>query len=983
MSSKKFIKAISFIVMLLVAQFTFAQERVITGKITDAKDGAALNAVSVAVKGSTKGTQTDASGNFSITVENNAKYLIISSVGFASQEVSIEGKTSVSIIMVSSNTVLNEVVVTGYGTARRKDLTGSIVTVSSKDFVKGPLTSPEQLINGKVAGVQITAPSGAPGAGGRIRVRGTSSLSGSNDPLIIVDGVPLDQQSGIAGSANPLALINPNDIETFNILKDASATAIYGSRATNGVIIITTKKGKSGALKINFSTLNSLGFVGDKVDVLTADELRTVVNGKGNSNQQGLLGSSNTNWQDLIYQTAFTTDNNISLSGGIKGLPYRLSLGYLNQDGILKTGNLGRFSTTLNLNPRLLNNSLKVDFNFKGSFTNTDFANEGAIGGAAFFDPTQMVNRSDNRFGGYWEWLANNNRPEGLAPKNPLGLLYLRDDQSNVNRFITNLQLDYTLPFLKELKANLNVGLDHAKGEGTVYIPDSAASNYIRGGINNQYDNTKNNKLFEFYLNYTKDLKSINSRLEVLAGYGYQDFKRESTNYPDNRANGTEFAPAAPFPFETQNTLMSYYGRVNFSFQSKYLLTASFRRDGSSRFSKENRWGGFPSAAFAWNIAEESFLKGNRTLSALKLRLGYGETGQQEIGNDYAYIPNYTLGTQTAQYQFGNTFYQVNRPVGYDANIKWESTDTWNAALDFGFIDNRITGSIDFYLKRTEDLLSFIDVPAGTNFTNRIFTNVGSMENKGVEFTINSTIIKKTKLNWDLGFNLTYNKNEVTKLTNVDDPKFIGVAVGGISGGVGNTIQIHSVGYQPSSFFVLQQVYDANDKPVEGLYVDRNGDGIINNLDYYRYKSAEPLVLLGFTTSVGYDKWNFSTVLRSNIGNYMYNNVYSANGTFQPSSVPFLGNLHRNYLETGFNNSQYFSDYYIDNASFLRMDNFTVSYDFGRVFKNKANLRATANVQNVFVISKYPGLDPEIAGGIDNNLYPRPRVFSLGFNLDL
>jgi iron complex outermembrane receptor protein len=983
MSFQKLIKAAGFIMLALVAQVSFAQTKVITGKVTDSKDGSAVSGATVAAKGSRGGTQTGSDGSFSLSVDNAVTTLVISYVGFTTQEVSIDGKTSVEVSLVVNNQTLGEVVVTGYGSVRRKDLTGSIATIGTKDFVKGPLTSPEQLINGKVAGVQITTGGGAPGAGSRIRVRGTSSLSGSNDPLIIIDGVPVDQQSGISGAANPLALINPNDIETFNILKDASATAIYGNRATNGVIIITTKKGKSGKLKISFSTLNSLSVAGDKVDVLSAEEFKNVVNGKGNTSQKGLLGTSNTNWQDLIYQTAFMTDNNIALTGGLEKVPYRLSLGYLNQDGILKTGNLSRVSTALNLNPRLLKNALKVDLNFKAAFTKNTFANEGAIGGAAFFDPTQTVKRNDNRFGGYWEWLANNNQPDGLAPKNPVGLLNLRDDKSNVTRIITNIQLDYTLPFLKALRANLNVGYDYSKGEGTVYIPDSAAMTYTRGGVNNQYQQTKKNKLLEFYLNYVKDIKSIKSRLDVMAGYGYQDFMRQSPNYPDNRANGTVFAPAAPFPFETQNTLISFYGRLNFSINNKYLFTASYRRDGSSRFSEDNRWGGFPSAAFAWNIAEEPFLKGSKVLSSLKLRAGYGETGQQEIGNDYAYIANYTLGTQTAQYQFGSNFYQVNRPVGYDANIKWEQTSTFNVGIDFGFLNGRISGSVDYYNKETEDLLSFIDVPAGTNFTNRIFTNVGDMNNKGVEFVLNTNILKKKKLVWDLGFNVTYNKNEITRLTKIDDPTFIGVATGGISGGVGNTIQIHSVGYQPNSFFVLQQVYDNAGKPIEGLYVDQNGDGIVNNLDYYRYKSPEPLWMVGFTTSVGYGNWNFSTVLRSNLGQYMYNNMFSAHGTFQPSSVLFLGNLHRNYLETGFANSQYFSDYYMENSSFLRMDNFTVSYDFGKVFNNKANLRATANVQNVFVVSKYKGLDPEIAGGIDNNFYPRPRVFSLGFNLDL
>lgn len=977
-------KVTGLLLLVLISQVSLAQNKVVTGKVTDARDGTPLQGATVSAKGNRSGTQTDAKGVFSLTVDNSVSAIVISSVGFNAQEISLDGKTSVEVAMAINNTSLGEVVVIGYGTARRKDLTGSVSTVSTKDFNKGPLTSPEQLINGKVAGVQITAPSGAPGSGGRIRVRGTSSLSGSNDPLIIIDGVPVDQQSGISGSNNPLAMINPNDIETFNILKDASATAIYGNRATNGVIIITTKKGKSGKFRLSFSTLNSYSVVGDKLDVLNADEFKAVVNGKGNNSQKGLLGSANTNWQDQVYDNAFATDNNIAMTGGIKNFPYRFSLGYLKQNGILKTGTLGRFSTALNLNPRLLKNSLKVDLNLKATFSDYFFANEGAIGGSAFFDPTQVINRNDNRFGGYWEWLANNNQPDGLAPKNPVGQLNLRDDQSDVTRIITNLQLDYTFPFLKDLRAVLNVGYDYSKGQGTVYIMDSAAMSYIRGGVNNKYEQTKKNKLLDFYLNYVKDLKTIRSRLDITAGYGYQDFMRMSPNYPDYRANGQEFAPANPFPFETQNTLVSFYGRANFSVHSKYLFTATLRRDGSSRFSPDTRWGWFPSAAFAWNISEESFLKGNKVLSNLKLRLGYGVTGQQEIAtNDYPYIANYTLGAETAQYQFGNTFYQVQRPVGYDANIKWEETKTINIGIDFGFLNGRISGSIDYYNKETIDLLSLIDVPAGTNFTNRIYTNVGDMNNKGIEFTLNSNIIRKTKLTWDLGFNITYNKNEVTKLTKVDDPTFIGVPQGGISGGVGNTIQIHSIGYRPNSFFVLQQVYTDQKKPIEGLYVDRNKDGVINNLDYYRYQSPEPTVVLGFNTAVSYEKWNFSTVLRANFGNYMYNNIFSGNGVFQPGSQSFLNNVHRNYQETGFGTYQYFSDYYVENASFLRMDNFTVSYDFGKVFNNKANLRVTGNVQNVFVTSKYRGLDPEIAGGIDNNFYPRPRIFSLGANLEL
>lgn len=982
MSFQNFIKAAGILMLVMAAQISFGQNnRSVTGTVMDSK-GVGLRGVSVTPKGGTGGTTTDAAGTFYITVGSNITVLVFSSVGYMPQEVSIAGTSNVSVVLVLADNSLGEVVVTGYGTTRKSDLTAAITSISARDFNQGPIASPEQLINGKLAGVQITAAGGAPGSGGRIRVRGTSSLAASSDPLVIIDGIPIDQQSGIAGSVNPLNLINPNDIENFTILKDASAAAIYGNRATNGVIIITTKKGKAGKFRLNFSTNNSVATVTETVDVLSAEEFRTVVNNKGNSNQKALLGNQSTDWQDQIYRNAFTTDNNISMSGGIDKLPYRLSLGYLNQNGILKTGNMSRFSTALNLNPRLLNNSLRVDFNVKASFTNNFFANEGAIGGAAYFDPTQPTMRNDNRFGGYFEWL-NNNQPDGLAPRNPLGMLYLREDESNVSRYITSLNLDYTFPFLKDLRANLNLGYDYANGEGTVVIPDSVGMDYIRGGRNNQYDNKKKNKLLEFYFNYVKDLSSIKSRLDVMAGYGYQDFRRMSTNFADYRYNKTVFAPAAPFPFETQNTLISFFGRANFSINNKYLITAGLRRDGSSRFAPDVRWGMFPFASVAWNIAEEDFIKNGNIFSALKIRVGYGETGQQEIGNDYQYIPNYQLGTQTAQYQFGSSFYQVNRPVGFDANLKWEETSTTNIGLDFGFFKGRLFGSVDYYNKETEDLINRIQLPAGTNFTNELFTNVGSMVNKGIEVQLNGTILKKTKLTWDAGVNFTYNKNEVTNLTKFEDPNYIGAPTGGISGAVGNTIQIHTVGYRPNSFFVLQQVYNQDGMPVEGLYVDQNKDGIINNLDYYRYQSPEPLYLVGFHTNLAYDRWNFGTVLRANIGNYMYNNTFSNGGVFGNSSVGFLNNVHRNYLETGFGTWQYFSDYYVENASFLRMDNFTVSYNFGSVFNKKANLRAIANVQNVFVITKYRGLDPEIAGGIDNNFYPRPRVYSLGFNLDL
>jgi iron complex outermembrane receptor protein len=545
------------------------------------------------------------------------------------------------------------------------------------------------------------------------------------------------------------------------------------------------------------------------------------------------------------------------------------------------------------------------------------------------------------------------------------------------------------LHFLPDLRANLNVGIDASRGEGTIFIPDSAGQAYIRSvtgggeasGANNQYLQKKENKLLEFYLNYVKEIRSIRSRVDVMAGYGYQDFQRESPAFPDVAANGTVVTPAGN-PFKTQNTLISFYGRLNYSLMSKYLLTLNFRTDASSRFAKDVRWGTFPSAAFAWNVTNEEFFKKGRVLTDLKIRASYGKTGQQEIGSDYQYLPVYNLGTGTAQYQFGNTFYNVYRPEEYDAKLKWEETTNYGAGVDFGLLDGRISGSVDVYKKKSEDLLNRISVPVGSNFSNEIITNVGTMENKGIEFTLNSGLIRRRELTWDFGFNVTYNKNKITQLTRVNSSTYQGTPQGGIAGGVGNTIQIHSVGYAANSFFVLKQVYNTAGKPVEGLYVDQNGDGIINNNDYYRYKSPNPDVLLGITSGVTYKNWDFNFVVRGNFGNYMYNNVFSDRGTFRTNSLSFLNNMSKNYLETGFANNQYFSDYYIENASFIRMDQASLGYDFGKIMSDRATLRATFNVQNVFVITKYKGLDPEIASGIDNNFYPRPRVFSLGFNLE-
>ncbi|OLY91088.1 iron complex outermembrane recepter protein [Cnuella takakiae] len=970
---------------LLLSLQVFAQTRTITGRVTDAT-GKGVAGVTVSVNGTSAAT-TDENGAYTISAANGAS-LVFSSVGFERRELTVGEQTNVSVTLQTATANLGEVVVVGYGTQRRRDLTGSITTVTSKDFQKGVIPTPEQLIAGKVAGVQITSNGGAPGAGSTIRIRGGASLNASNDPLIVVDGVPLTA-GGINGAANPLALINPNDIESMNVLKDASATAIYGSRASNGVIIITTKKGTSGKPQVSFNTQLSASENTRRVEVLNADQFRELVNARGNADQKALLGTANTNWQDQIYRTAFSQDNNLSVRGSLGRMPYRASVGFLNQDGVLKTGNMKRTSGSLSLSPRFFDEHLRVDINLKGAVTNNQFADQAAIGNAVTFDPTQPVTNGGKRYGGYFEWLLpGSGLPNLNAPRNPVGLLNQRDDKSTVQRSIGNAQFDYKFHFLPELRANVNLGYDISEGRGTVFVPDSAAAQYNRKGQNTEYKRGYVNTLFEAYLNYVKDLKNIDSRIDVMAGYSYQDFLTKYYNYADFNARGEKIPGSDPIfaTDEPRYTLLSYYGRLNYGYKGRYLLTATVRRDGSSRFAEANRWGVFPSLALAWNVKDEAFLRNVAALSNLKFRVSYGVTGQQEGINYYDYISYYNLSGNTARYQLGNTFYNMYRPGGYYANRKWEETTTWNAGLDYGFLGNRISGTLDVYYRETNDLLNEISQSAGTNFSNRIVANVGSMINKGIEFTLNTTPVRTKEWSWDLNYNITLNKNEISQLTMAPSPSYVGNEYGGVAGGTGNTIQINSVNYPRGAFYTYQQVYNEAGKPIENLFVDRNKDGVINNSDRYQYKQADPQVFMGLSSNVGYRKWNAGFIARANFGNYVYNNLYSNLGRFSTvGGLPnILNNASVNILESGFtggNVNQLLSDYYIQNASFLRMDNINLGYNVGKVLRT-ANLRLSATVMNAFVITKYKGLDPEISGGIDNNFYPRPRTYVLGVNLD-
>lgn len=976
------VKSTFVLVGMSLSAFVWGQAATLSGTITDPR-GETLPGVTVLIDGTGQGTISDIDGVYNLAFEAPGTYVITYSyIGYKkiTETVTLASGQNMKkdLAMEEDALMLETAVVVGYGTVKSKDLTGSITNVGVKDFQTGNVTTPEQLIVGKVSGVQITSNSGMPGSGSRIRIRGGTSLNASNDPLIVIDGVPIDN-NGISGSGNALSLINPDDIENITILKDASAAAIYGSRAANGVIIVTTKKGFSDSkLHIDVSTTESFATVTKTVDVLTADELRDVINTNGTATQQALLGTENTDWQSELYRLGIVTDNDITFYGGVKNLPYRLNLEYMMEQGVLDRSQLNRMGASLALNPSYFNGKLKTDANGKFYHTDNFFADQGAIATAITFDPTKPVYDAASAYGGYYEW-QNAAGLISLAPKNPVGLLNQRDDESNVNRFIGNIKLD--LELMKDLHGVVNGGLDMSRSAGTVVVPAEAASSFSNGGVNNQYEQSKDNRLLEAYLNYKKDVSSIKSRIDFTAGYSYQFWTRKEPAFASLNFAGDTITPAG-IPTETENALISFYGRLNYTLNSKYLLTATLREDGSSRFSPENRWGLFPSVAVAWLVSDEKFMSDSKMY--LKFRAGFGITGQQDIFNDYPYIANYDSSTSTAQYQFGDVFYYLLRPDGYDPNIKWEETSSYNVGIDFGFAGDKVSGSLDVYKKITDDLLATIPIPAGTNFTNQILTNVGSMENMGVEANINVVAINKKDMNLEFGINGTINKNEITNLTKVEDPNSPGILVGGIDGGIGNTIQIQSVGYASNTFYAYEQVYDEDGNPIEGEYVDRNNDSIINADDLIYGKNPTPDFYAGFYTSFRYKKWSVGFSLRGEFGKYMYNNIASTRGVYQniPSSS-YMQNLTSDYLESEFQTYQILSDYYIESASFVRMDNLSVGYDVGKVFNDNASLTVSAIVQNVFVVSPYSGLDPEIATGIDKSIYPRPRIFSISANLKL
>ena len=987
------IVALLFVAFLSPGSLSAQTARTVAGTVVD-EIGEPLIGVSVTVPGHNAGVTTDLDGNYRISVPAGADRLLFSYVGYVSKEVSLSSDR-IDVALEPASEALQEMVVIGYGTTKKNDLTGSVSSISKKDFNQGVISSPEELINGKIAGVQITNSGGSPNGGSTIRVRGGASLNASNDPLIVLDGVPMEVGGGITGSGNFLSMINPNDIESMTILKDASSTAIYGSRASNGVIIITTKKGGGERVKVSFSTTNSLSNAARHTPMLSTEQFRNEVMATGNKDYIAALGNQDTDWNDAIFRTGFGTDNNLSIGGrATDWLPYRVSLGAMYQEGILKRDNVARYTANLNLTPTFFGDKLRINLSGKGSYSHNRIANSGAIWNALAYDPTQPVygmydeNGQQLLFtdgtplmGGYHEIIDKNGHPGQGAIANPLAMVELPDNTSDVYRFIGNVDVDYRLHPLPELRFHVTGGMDWASGKNKYFLTKNSFSAFNDGGTRYEQGPQKNiNRLLTVYANYNKEFEAINSTVDATIGYDYQYWKSTCPEYTTYNEDGEYRSTTAAW--DERHTLLSYYGRLNYSYDSRYLLTATFRRDGSSRFAKDNRWGTFPSVALAWRVSGEKFWEGiARVMNDLKIRASYGVTGQQDGIANYSHIPNYTLSQPGAYYWFNGQWIQTARPDAYNSDLRWETTKSWNFGVDMAFLNNRFTFAADYYTRKTHDLLATVPIPAGVNFAKEMLTNVGNVDSKGVELALTAHIIDTRDWQWNATFNATWQKNIITNLSlnpeSIASDTYVGYAES-------TPVMVYKTDYAPHTFWVYKQIYDSETgRPVEGLYADLNGDGIIDSNDRYYYHNAHPDWILGFSTSLRWKKWTLSTALRAQIGNYLYNQMAANMGASECFSwcSGQVNNLSASYAETHFTKKRYESDHYVENASFLKMDNVQLSYDFGKTGPFDG-LHVSAMVQNVFSITRYKGLDPENDWGIEGSAYPRPRTYSLTVGLN-
>ena len=968
--------------ILLIPVSAYAQnQKTVTGTVID-ETGEPLIGATVKVVGKSIGAITDFDGHYSLTVPADTKQLSFSYVGYKDYIADITSNV-INVTMKPNSKVLDEVVVIGYGVRKKDDLTGSVSSVGEKDFNKGVISSPEELVNGKIAGVQIVNGGGSPTSGATIRVRGGASLNASNDPLIVIDGVPMEVGGSVSGSGNFLSLINPNDIESMTILKDASSTAIYGSRASNGVIIITTKKGKGDGIKISFQTTNSVSTKTKTSDMLSTDEFIGIVNELGTEHQKSLLGGTRTDWNDQIFQTAFGTDNNLSISGrATSWLPFRVSAGAYSQDGILKTDNVKRFTGNMNLTPSFFNDELRFQFGLKATYSKNRFADTDAIWGGATLNPTIPVYSGNDAFGGYNEAVDANGVPVTGALANAVGRLNQYKSTSDVYRVIGNVDVDWNIRWVKGLRLHATGGYDWSKGEGHVVVPKEAFSFYTTGGRDYIYGPQKNyNRLLTLYANYNRDFDAIDSNIDATFGYDYQYWKYATPFYAELNTEGVQQSTTAAT--DQRHSLISYYGRLNYTLMKRYLLTATVRRDGSSRFAKDNRWGTFPSVALAWRVSQENFFEPLRGIvNDFKLRASYGVTGQQDGIGNYGYIPVYTAGLDGAQYQFGGKPIYTYRPEAYNPDLKWETTKSWNYGFDLSLLNNRFTLSADYYTRKTENLLATVPVPAGTNFDKAMLENVGNVDSKGLELAVTAHVVDTKDWSWNVTANAAWQRVRIKNLTLTPGAPSPDTEVGPWIDSY--QMQVFSTDYAPYSFYLYKQLYDQETgRPIEGMYADLDGDGQITTKDRYHHHSPAPDWILGFSTSLSYKKWTLSTSMRANIGGYIFNGMAMNTGAWETMSYNDyqLNNLNRSFLDTRFQRRQYLSDYYLENASFLKMDNLQLAYDFGKVYKG-LNLHVSAMLQNVFTITKYKGVDPESMNGVDTAIYPRPRTFSVTVGLN-
>ena len=1064
-------RTIALTLMLMVGSVAAFAQLAVQGTVVDAANGEPVIGASILEIGTTNGTITDFDGNFSLTVKPGAK-LAISYMGYKTQE--LAAAPNMSVKLGEDSELLEEVVVVGYGVVKKNDATGSVTAIKPDDMNKGLQTNAQDMIQGKIAGVNISTDGGVPGGGASIRIRGGSSLNASNDPLIVIDGLAMDN-NGIQGVANPLSLVNPADIETFTVLKDASATAIYGSRASNGVILITTKKGKSGQkLKVSYDGNVSFGSVLKHLQVFNGDELRAYATGAGQSAKSNYyLMNDNVDWFNQIYRTAVSTDHNVSLTGGVKNkvvdMPYRASIGYTLNNGAVKNSQMQRVTASLNLNPSFLDNHLIFNLNAKGMYIYNSYE-PGVAGAYLDKDPTQPIYSTgdltningeailvpggaagsdfyltkeelDAHWDGFFQPLGTSSSATGpyddpnwmyslASSANPLSMLKHQSNTSNAGQFVGNLEATYKVHSFEDLVLHANFGADYSFGKQVnVNNMLGTASHYT--GWNGYSQKKKYNLQFNCFAQYGHDWEEAQQHFDIMAGYEWQHFYNEFLSdgagiYPMTNADPTrrgQPAYASHSEGKGENYLVSFFGRLNWIGWNQVMVTATLRGDGSSRFSKDHRWGVFPSVALGWKI-KETFMKDVHWLNDLKLRLGYGITGQQDGIGDYSYMPTYSQTTgHTSYYPVGGTNYATedndanivekvvdadgnvlyisDRPNAFNPNLTWEKTTTYNAGIDFAFLNNRISGSIDYYFRNTTDLLNNVNVAMGTNFRKRVMSNIGSLQNQGVEFAINAVVLDYGKrFKWDLGYNVTWNQNKITKI-NGEETMIDGSGYGGDGLG-GKSITKYAIGYATNTFYLYEARKNTRDDGSQYWYiVDQNEDGAINEQDKVFKHSPVAPVMMGFQTKFQFYNFDLGLSFRANIGNYVFNNVVAS----RLQNVP-AGNLARDgyyknlpvdvfntYYVDAYNmkiynaegtaligNADYsITDRFLENASFLRCDNITLGYSFQ---KNKISGRAFCTVSNPFVITKYSGLDPEVGlGGVDNSIYPRSMTTVLGINL--